>query len=84
MSDALTTESKMRAIDLRSDTVTRPSEGMLDAMMSADVDDDVFESDPSVNRLQEMAASFFGKEAALFCPSGTMTNQIAIQLQHIN
>ncbi|MBT7611072.1 MAG: threonine aldolase [Bacteriovoracaceae bacterium] len=71
----------MRAIDLRSDTVTRPSEGMLDAMMSADVDDDVFESDPSVNRLQEMAASFFGKEAALFCPSGTMTNQIAIQLQ---
>jgi threonine aldolase len=68
-------------IDLRSDTVTKPDREMLDRMMSAPVDDDVFESDPSVNQLQEMAAQLFGKESALYCPSGTMTNQIAIQLQ---
>lgn len=71
----------MQVIDLRSDTVTKPSKGMLEAMMTADVDDDVFESDPSVNELQDYGAKLFGKEAALFCPSGTMTNQIAIQLQ---
>jgi threonine aldolase len=71
----------MSVIDLRSDTVTKPTPAMMDAMMTAKVDDDVFESDPSVNQLQEMSARLFGKEAALFCPSGTMTNQIAIQLQ---
>jgi len=65
-------------IDLISDTVTRPSKGMLDAMMTAPLGDDVFGEDPTTNRLQSMAAQMFGKEAALFCPSGTMTNQIAI------
>lgn len=67
-------------IDLRSDTVTRPSKGMLDAMFSAKVGDDVFGEDPSVNLLEERCAKLFGKEAALFCPSGTMTNQIAIKV----
>lgn len=66
-------------IDLRSDTVTRPTPGMLDAMFSAEVGDDVFEEDPTVNRLENKAAKLFGKEAGLFCPSGTMTNQIAIK-----
>jgi len=67
-------------IDLRSDTVTRPTPGMLDAMMHARVGDDVFEEDPTVLELEDKAAARFGKEAALFCPSGTMTNQIAIKL----
>lgn len=67
-------------IDFRSDTVTRPTQGMLNAMMSAPVGDDVFGDDPSVNALQEKAAQLFGMEAALFCPSGTMTNQIAINV----
>ena len=66
-------------IDFRSDTVTRPSEGMKEAMFSAPVGDDVFNEDPSINELQEMAAKMFGMEASLFCPSGTMTNQIAIK-----
>ena len=66
-------------IDLRSDTVTRPSPEMLDAMMNSEVGDDVFAEDPSINELQEKLASMFGQEAGLFCPSGTMTNQIAIQ-----
>ncbi len=65
-------------IDLRSDTVTRPSRAMLEAMFSATVGDDVFGDDPTVNALEEMAAVMFGKESALFCPSGTMTNQAAI------
>lgn len=65
-------------IDLRSDTVTLPTEGMRDAMFSAPLGDDVFSEDPTVNELQEYAASLFGKEAALFCASGTQTNQIAI------
>ncbi|MFC2125717.1 threonine aldolase family protein [Bacteroidota bacterium] len=68
-------------IDLRSDTVTKPTPGMLDAMLSANVGDDVFDEDPTINALQEKAAEMFGKEAALFCPSGTMTNQIAIRIQ---
>jgi threonine aldolase len=68
----------MNWIDLRSDTVTRPSAAMLEAMMKADVGDDVFGEDPAVNALQEYTAALFGKEAALFCPSGTQTNQIAI------
>jgi threonine aldolase len=67
-------------IDLRSDTVTRPSKEMLEAMMSAQVGDDVFHDDPTVNALEEKVARMFGREAALFCPSGTMTNQIAINV----
>jgi len=67
-------------IDLRSDTVTKPSSAMLNAMMEAKVGDDVFGEDPTVNELQSFAADMFGMEAALFCASGTMTNQIAIKL----
>ncbi len=66
-------------IDLRSDTSTRPTPGMLQAMLEAKVGDDVFGEDPTVIELQEQTASWFGKEAGLFCPSGTMTNQIAIK-----
>lgn len=67
-------------IDLRSDTITRPTPQMLKAMMNAQVGDDVLGDDPTVNKLQEMAAKMFGMEAALFCPSGTMTNQLAINV----
>jgi threonine aldolase len=70
-------------INLISDTVTKPTPGMLDAMMSAKVGDDVFKADPSVNALEEKVAQLFHKEAALFFPSGTMTNQAAIKL-HTN
>jgi threonine aldolase len=66
-------------IDLRSDTVTKPTPAMLDAMMHAKVGDDVFGEDPSINELQTKAANLFGMEAAIFCPSGTMTNQIGIK-----
>ncbi|HTR28525.1 MAG TPA: GntG family PLP-dependent aldolase [Puia sp.] len=66
-------------IDLRSDTVTRPTPAMLDAMMHAEVGDDVFGEDPSINQLEKMAADLFGMEAALYCPSGTMSNQIGIK-----
>jgi len=66
-------------IDLRSDTVTRPTPPMLDAMFKAQVGDDVFGEDPSINALESMAARLFGMEAALYCPSGTMSNQIAIK-----
>jgi threonine aldolase len=66
-------------IDLRSDTVTKPTPEMLQAMFNANVGDDVFEEDPSINELQQKAAAMFNMEAALFCPSGTMTNQIAIK-----
>jgi len=66
-------------IDLRSDTVTKPGTEMLKAMLAAPVGDDVFGEDPTVNLLEEKGADLFGKEAALFCPSGTMTNQIAIK-----
>lgn len=66
-------------IDYRSDTVTRPTSGMLEAMMRAKVGDDVLGDDPSVNELEALSADLFGMEAALFCPSGTMTNQIAIK-----
>jgi threonine aldolase len=68
----------MRSIDLRSDTVTRPTVAMREAMASAEVGDDVFGEDPTVNRLEAAAAERVGKEAALFVPSGTMANQIAI------
>jgi threonine aldolase len=70
-------------INLISDTVTKPTPGMLNAMMSAAVGDDVFKADPSVNALEVKVATLFGKEAALFFPSGTMTNQTAIKL-HTN
>ena len=67
-------------IDLRSDTVTKPSPAMLDTMMSAKVGDDVFGDDPTVNALQEKIATMFGMEDALYCPSGTMTNQIGLRI----
>ncbi|OQY93189.1 MAG: threonine aldolase [Sphingobacteriales bacterium UTBCD1] len=66
-------------IDFRSDTVTKPTPAMREAMMSAQVGDDVFGEDPSVNELERYAAEMFGMEAALFCSSGTMTNQVAIK-----
>lgn len=66
-------------INLISDTITRPTPEMLTAMINAEVGDDVFGEDPTVNLLQDKAAKLFGKEAGLFCPSGTMTNQIAIK-----
>ncbi|MFT4566787.1 MAG: threonine aldolase [Saprospiraceae bacterium] len=67
-------------INLISDTVTKPTSAMLQKMMAAEVGDDVFRQDSTVNALEERMASMFGKEAALFCPSGTMTNQIAIKM----
>lgn len=67
-------------IDLRSDTVTRPTPAMREAMASAEVGDDVYSEDPTVNRLEREAAEVFGKEAAIFVPTGTMGNQIAIRL----
>jgi threonine aldolase len=66
-------------IDLRSDTVTKPSEEMLNAMMQAKVGDDVFGDDPEINQLQQNTANYFGMEAGLFFPSGTMANQVAIK-----
>lgn len=66
-------------IDYRSDTVTKPSPAMKEAMFAAPVGDDVFGEDPSINELEKMSAGMFGMEAALYCPSGTMTNQIAIK-----
>ncbi|MDO9511483.1 MAG: GntG family PLP-dependent aldolase [Bacteroidales bacterium] len=70
----------MTYIDLRSDTVTKPGPEMLKTMLEAPVGDDVFGEDPSVRALEELLANMFHKEAALFCPSGTMTNQIAIKV----
>ena len=67
-------------IDLRSDTVTRPTSAMKEAMWSAPVGDDVLGDDPTVNALEEKAARLFGTEAALFCASGTLTNQLAIRV----
>lgn len=67
-------------IDFRSDTVTVPTQAMLAAMMNAKLGDDVFSEDPTIAELEHYAAQLFGKEAGLFCPSGTMTNQIAIRL----
>lgn len=67
-------------IDLRSDTVTKPTEGMLKAMFNAEVGDDVFSEDPTINALENKAAELFGMEAAMYCPSGTQTNQIGIKL----
>ncbi|GAA4436340.1 GntG family PLP-dependent aldolase [Pontibacter saemangeumensis] len=70
----------MQITDLRSDTVTKPTPGMLQAMFSAEVGDDVYGEDASVNALESKTAALFGMEAGLFCPSGTMTNQIAIKV----
>ncbi|HYP28800.1 MAG TPA: GntG family PLP-dependent aldolase [Blastocatellia bacterium] len=70
----------MSLIDLRSDTVTKPTEEMREAMARAEVGDDVYLEDPTVNRLQERAAELLGKEAALFVPSGTMGNQVCLHL----
>src|SRR6476661_6542570 len=67
-------------IDLRSDTVTKPTPGMRQAMFAAVVGDDVYEEDPTVRELEEKTARLFGMEAGLFCASGTMTNQIAIRI----
>ncbi len=72
---------KHKPINLISDTVTKPTAPMLEAMMAAEVGDDVFGQDPTTNALEDKMASMFGHEAALFCPSGTMTNQIAIKAQ---
>lgn len=66
-------------IDYRSDTLTQPSQPMLEAMFKATVGDDVFGEDPTINRLEEMTAALFGMEKGIFCPSGTMTNQVAIK-----
>src|SRR6185295_266018 len=70
-----------RMIDLRSDTVTRPTEAMREAMARAEVGDDVYGEDPTVRALEERVAHLLGKEAALFVPSGTMANQIALAVQ---
>ena len=71
---------KDNIIDLRSDTITVPTKEMLDHMFSAKVGDDVWEEDYTVKALEAEMAHLFSKEAALFCPSGTMTNQIAIRV----
>ena len=68
------------AIDLRSDTVTRPSAAMREAIASAPVGDDVYSDDPTVNSLEERVAAMFGKEAGLFAPTGSLTNQLAIRM----
>ena len=67
-------------IDLRSDTVTKPTPAMLQAMMNAEVGDDVFDEDPTVIKLEEKSAKLFGKEAGLFCASGTMCNQLGVKV----
>ncbi len=67
-------------IDLRSDTVTKPTAAMRAAMAAAEVGDDVYSEDPTVNRLEARAAEVFGREAAILVPTGTMGNQIAIRL----
>jgi threonine aldolase len=72
---------KMEMIDLRSDTVTKPSLKMREAMLTAEVGDDVYGEDPTVNRLQKRVAEILGKESALFVPSGVMANQLAIKTQ---
>jgi threonine aldolase len=69
----------MMIVDLRSDTVTKPTAGMREAMFNAKIGDDVFGEDETINELEEKAAAMFGMEAGIFCPSGTMTNQIAIK-----
>lgn len=72
-----------RIIDLRSDTLTKPTAGMLQYMFQAQVGDDVFEEDPTIKKLESKLATLFNKQAGLFCPSGTMTNQIAIRINTV-
>jgi threonine aldolase len=79
MAAYLRTKILYMIIDYRSDTVTKPGKEMLEVMFSAPVGDDVFGEDPTINNLEAISADLFGMEAALFCPSGTMTNQIAIK-----
>ena len=79
-SEATARQHSSEVIDLRSDTVTKPSPEMRRAMFEAEVGDDVYAEDPTINRLEKRAAEVFGREAALFVPSGTMGNQIAIKL----
>lgn len=74
------TNSPFMIVDFRSDTVTKPTREMLDFMFSAPVGDDVYGEDPTVNELEQYAADLFGKEAGLFCASGTQTNQIALNV----
>ena len=74
------TQSQTRIVDLRSDTVTKPTRAMREAMASAEVGDDVYGEDPTVNRLEACAAEIFEREAAIFVPTGSMGNQIAIRL----
>lgn len=71
--------SEMGIVDLRSDTVTKPTAAMRRVIAEADVGDDVFGDDPTVNRLQERVAELMGKEAAIFVPSGRMANQVSIR-----
>src|SRR6476646_12292514 len=80
--DQLPEASKIPAgvVDLRSDTVTKPTEAMRRAMAEAEVGDDVYGEDPTVNRLERRAAEIFEKEAALFLPTGTMGNKTAVRL----
>src|SRR6202050_5986686 len=78
--EASRVSAPVQTIDLRSDTVTKPTPAMRAAMAAAEVGDDVYGEDPTVNRLEARAAEIFGREAALFVPSGTMGNQTAIRL----
>jgi threonine aldolase len=80
MSEKLASQRAGGVVDLRSDTVTKPTDEMRQAMACAEVGDDVYGEDPTVNRLEERAAQIFGREAGLFVPSGTMGNQIAIKV----
>ncbi|SVA38780.1 uncharacterized protein METZ01_LOCUS91634, partial [marine metagenome] len=68
----------MNKVDLRSDTITLPTKEMFDAIAGAELGDDVFQEDPTVNQLEDLAATKFNKEAALFVPSGTMANLVAV------
>src|SRR5215207_3607732 len=77
----MTTPTTSARIDLRSDTVTRPSRAMRQAMAEAEVGDDVLDGDPTVRRLEQRVAELLGKDRALFFPSGTMANQAAVWLQ---
>src|SRR6056297_1996742 len=70
----------LEVIDLRSDTVTQPTDAMREAIAHAEVGDDVIDVDPSIQRLEEMTADILGKEAAIFMPSGSMTNQVGIRV----
>src|SRR5450756_2983238 len=79
-SEATVRQHSSDVIDLRSDTFTKPSPEMRQAMFEAEVGDDVYGEDPTINRLEKRTAEIFGREAALFVPSGTMGNQIAIKL----